>query len=67
MPYEIERRKSGYVVVNKITGKEYENKPTTKEKAEGQKRILESVMNVPSYTEDLDLVGEKSLRIIKGE
>jgi hypothetical protein len=53
MPYSIEPRKSGYVVVNKITGKEYENKPITKEKAEGQKRILESVMNVDQYTEDL--------------
>jgi len=48
MPYEIERRKSGYVVVNKITGKEYEKNPISKEKAEGQKRILESVMNVPA-------------------
>jgi hypothetical protein len=47
MPYEIEPRKSGYVVVNKITGKEYEKNPISKEKAEGQKRILESVMNVP--------------------
>jgi len=47
MPYEIERRKSGYVVVNKITGKEYENKPTTKEKASAQLRVLESVMHVP--------------------
>jgi len=54
MPYEIERRKSGYVVVNKITGKTYEKNPISKEKAEGQKRILESVMNVPKqYTEGL--------------
>lgn len=53
MPYTIERRKSGYVVVNEITGKEYEKEPISKEKAQAQKRILESVMNVPSYTADL--------------
>lgn len=64
MPYEIEPRKSGYVVVNKITGKEYENKPTTKEKAQAQKRILESVIN-PSYTEDLtESQKDKQLKLI---
>ena len=45
MPYEIEPRKSGYVVVNKITGKEYEKNPIIKEKASAQLRILKSVMN----------------------
>jgi hypothetical protein len=48
MPYTIEPRKSGYVVVNEITGKEYEKNPISKEKAQAQKRILESVMNVPA-------------------
>ena len=45
MPYSLERKKSGYVVVNKITGKEYEKNPITKEKASAQLRILKSVMN----------------------
>ena len=44
MPYNIERKKSGYVVVNQITGKEY-SQPISKEKASAQLRILESVMN----------------------
>lgn len=45
MPYSLERKKSGYVVVNEITGKEYEKNPITKEKASAQLRVLESVMN----------------------
>ena len=47
MPYNIERKKSGYVVVNEITGKTY-SEPISKEKASAQLRILESVMNKPS-------------------
>ena len=47
MPYTIERKKSGYIVVNQITGKEY-SEPISKEKAQAQLRILKSVMNKPS-------------------
>jgi hypothetical protein len=46
MPYNIERKKSGYIVVNEITGKEYEKEPISKEKAQAQLRILKSVMNL---------------------
>lgn len=44
MPYEIEPRKSGYVVVNEITGRDSE--PITKASS-AQLRILKSVMNKP--------------------
>lgn len=40
MPYKIVKRKNGFVVKNMETGKEYSNKPISKENAEAQLRLL---------------------------
>lgn len=65
MPYSLKRKKSGYVVVNEITGKTYSD-PISKEKASAQLRILKSVMNKPkthrlNFLEDNELEGSYSL------
>lgn len=41
MPYYIKKKGTGYVVCNKMTGKEYSSTPISKEKAEAQLRVLE--------------------------
>lgn len=45
MPYVLIKRKNGYLIMNKETGKTYSNKPMTEMKAHSQLRILESLYN----------------------
>lgn len=40
MPYELRKKGTGYVVVNKETGKEHSKKPIPKSRAEAQMRLL---------------------------
>lgn len=43
MPYKLQRKKGGYVVKNKETGKEYSSHPIPKARAEAQMRLLEMI------------------------
>ena len=40
MPYDLKKKGSGYVVVNKETGKEHSKKGIPKARAEAQMRLL---------------------------
>ena len=40
MPYKLEKKGTGYVVVNTTTGKEHSNKPIPKQRALAQMRLL---------------------------
>lgn len=43
MPYQLVKRKEGYMVENKATGKTYEKHPIPKGRAEAQLRLLRSL------------------------
>ena len=43
MPYDIQKKGTGYVVVNTVTGKEHSKKGIPKKRAEKQMRLLKGI------------------------
>lgn len=49
MPYKLVKVKSGYYVVNKMTGKKHSSHPLPKERAEAQMRVLDSIYKASGH------------------